>query len=226
MRNHPTTAARADIGRTPQLCQDALIEMLKELFAGKLFCGQEGRKALKIYKQDLPIPQSDDADVDTDKAEAPYIVVRMTGGQIEDDDSPQTVDFSLIVCAYDTGLDREGWQDVANIKEDIIQRVCKAPYFGGAFTVLKPITWALQEDDTHPYYFGACMAYTTKSGDTWDVIAKQVYGSEYHADILMAANPQQINTFLFEAGVVLATPVLKEERDGLLPPWKYEASYE
>ena len=80
MRNHTTTAARADIGRTPQLCQDALIEMLKELFAGKLFCGQEGRKALKIYKQDLPIPQSDDADVDTDKAEAPYIVVRMTGG--------------------------------------------------------------------------------------------------------------------------------------------------
>lgn len=157
MRNHPTTAARADIGRTPQLCQDALIEMLKELFAGKLFCGQEGRKALKIYKQDLPIPQSDDADVDTDKAEAPYIVVRMTGGQIEDDDSPQTVDFSLIVCAYDTGLDREGWQDVANIKEDIIQQVCKAPYFGGAFTVLKPITWALQEDDTHPYYFGACI---------------------------------------------------------------------
>ena len=37
------------------------------------------------------------------------------------------------------------------------------------------------------------MAYTTKSGDTWDV---------------------------------LATPVLEEERDGLLPPWKYEASYE
>ena len=127
MRNHTTTAARADIGRTTQLCQDALIEMLKELFAGKIFCGQEGRKALKIYKQDLPIPQSDDADVDTDKAEAPYIVVRMTGGQIEDDDSPQTVDFSLIVCAYDTGLDREGWQDVANIKEDIIQRVCKPP---------------------------------------------------------------------------------------------------
>ena len=31
--------------------------------------------------------------------------------------------------------------------------------------------------------------YTTKSGDTWDVIAKEVYGSEYHADALMAANP-------------------------------------
>lgn len=153
--------------------EDIEDNMLKELFAGKLFCGQEGRKALKIYKQDLPIPQSDDADVDTDKAEAPYIVVRMTGGQIEDDDSPQTVDFSLIVCAYDTGLDREGWQDVANIKEDIIQRVCKAPYFGGAFTVLKPITWALQEDDTHPYYFGACTLTCTAPAMTQDEQLKE-----------------------------------------------------
>ena len=28
--------------------------------------------------------------------------------------------------------------------------------------------------------------YTTKSGDTWDVIAKEVYGSEYHADVQLA----------------------------------------
>ena len=45
--------------------------------------------------------------------------------------------------------------------------------------------------------------YTTKSGDTWDVIAKEVYGSEYHADVLMAANPQEIDTFIFNAGVEL-----------------------
>ena len=38
--------------------------------------------------------------------------------------------------------------------------------------------------------------YTTKSGDTWDVIAKEVYGSEYHADALMAANPEHIDTCL------------------------------
>lgn len=68
------------------------------------------------------------------------------------------------------------------------------------------------------------MAYTTKSGDTWDMIAKEVYGDEYHADVLMAANPQHIETFIFGAGVVLATPALEEERDGLQPPWKFEAS--
>lgn len=173
MKNYASMVEEAGVGRTAQLCQDALIEMLTELFDGKKFCGQESRKTLKIFKQDLPIPESNDEDVDTDAAEAPYIVVRMTGGDIETDDSPQTVQFSLIVCAYDTGVKREGWQDVANIKEDIIQRVCTAPYFGGVFTVLKPITWALQVDDTHPYYFGACTLTCTAPAMTQDTELKE-----------------------------------------------------
>ena len=61
--------------------------------------------------------------------------------------------------------------------------------------------------------------YTTKSGDTWDVI-------EYHADALMAANPEHIDTFRFSAGVVLKTPTVEDARAGTLPPWKYEAQYE
>lgn len=67
--------------------------------------------------------------------------------------------------------------------------------------------------------------YKTKSGDTWDIIAMEVYGSEYRADVLMAANPQHIDTFSFSAGVELNTPAVEEERTGTLPPWKYEASY-
>ena len=86
-------------------------------------------------------------------------------------------DFSLIVCAYDTGLDREGWQDVANIKEDIIQRGCKAPYFGGAFTVLKPITWALQEDDTHPYY---CLLYTSHTSTSPNTDSQHTAHTQTH----------------------------------------------
>ena len=70
------------------------------------------------------------------------------------------------------------------------------------------------------------MAYITQSGDTWDMIAKEVYGSEYHADVLMAANAAHIETFIFQAGVELSTPALEEERNGLLPPWKYEANYD
>lgn len=49
----------------------------------------------------------------------------------------------------------------------------QAPYFGGAFTVLKPITWALQEDDTHPYYFGACTLTCTAPAMTQDEQLKE-----------------------------------------------------
>lgn len=155
MRNYASMAEQFGIGRTPQLCQDALIEMLEELFKGKKYNGQQGKEELTVYKQDLPIPENNDDDVDVDSASAPYIVVQMTNGSIPGEDTTQNVYFSIIICAYDTGTKREGWKDVANIKEDIIQRVCSMPYFGGVFTVLKPIAWALQEDDTHPYYYGA-----------------------------------------------------------------------
>ena len=55
---------------------------------------------------------------------------------------------------------------------------------------------------------------------------KEVYGNEYHADALMAANPEHIDTFRFSAGVVLKTPTVEDARAGTLPPWKYEAQYE
>lgn len=174
MTDYKNAIEVAGIGRTAQLCQDAIIEMLEEMFTGKKYNGQNGRKTLNVYKQDLPIPEQNDDDVDTEAAAAPYILVRMIGGEIPDDNSPQSVDFSLTVCAYDTGINREGFQDVANIKEDIIQRVCARPYFGGAFTVKKPITWALQTEDSHPYYFGACFLSCTAPALTQDTALRSL----------------------------------------------------
>ena len=170
VRDYAKEVRRAGVGGTPQLCQDALVEMLEELFKGTKFIGQEGRKELKVFKQNLPIPRRQkDRKADTDEAAAPYIVVEMNEGAILDNDSPQVVDFSIIICAYDKGLEREGFQDVTNIKEDIIQRICSRPYFGGVFTILKPITWALQQDATPPYYYGAVSLSCTAPALTQDM---------------------------------------------------------
>ena len=70
--------------------------------------------------------------------------------------------------------------------------------------------------------------YTTQSGDTWDVIAKKLYESEYYADVLMAANPAYIDTFSFSAGVKLTAPDVEasDDDDGSLPPWKFTAGEE
>lgn len=67
------------------------------------------------------------------------------------------------------------------------------------------------------------MAYTTTSGDTWDTIARTVYGDEYHADALMRANREHLDTVVFSGGVELATPTVTDDRAGTLPPWKAEA---
>lgn len=66
------------------------------------------------------------------------------------------------------------------------------------------------------------MSYTTISGDTWDGIAKSVYGQEKYADFLMQHNPEKISVFRFDAGVEITTPALPEEKSGFLPPWKFE----
>ena len=159
---------RVSVGGTPQLCQNALIREIEELFKGNVYNGQEGYKALKIFKQDLPIPEDEDEDSDTDAAAAPYIVVRMTGGEVKDERTPQTIDFSIVICTYDRSVERLGYQDVANIKEDMIQHFCKRPYFGDVYTVLKPITWAMQADDSAPYYFGAVSLTCTAPAMTQD----------------------------------------------------------
>ena len=62
--------------------------------------------------------------------------------------------------------------------------------------------------------------YTTRSGQQWDEIALEVYGDEKHADVLMQANPQELGTYQFSAGVVLNTPELTEEQAAELPPWR------
>lgn len=63
--------------------------------------------------------------------------------------------------------------------------------------------------------------YVTKSGDTWDSIAKSVYDDEMQADVLMAANRKYNDIYQFDSGVELATPevTVKTEVENL-PPWK------
>lgn len=62
--------------------------------------------------------------------------------------------------------------------------------------------------------------YTTTSGDTWDVIAKKVYGDELCADYLMQCNPDLLRVFRFREGIELRTPALPQVRTGNMPPWR------
>lgn len=65
--------------------------------------------------------------------------------------------------------------------------------------------------------------YMTVSLDTWDVIAKKLYGTEVLMDRLIRANLEHRKTVFFSAGVVLKMPEVDTGSAELaenLPPWK------
>lgn len=66
--------------------------------------------------------------------------------------------------------------------------------------------------------------YTTRSGDTWDVIALRTLGAERWMYLLIDANPEHNYVARFGAGVVLAVPALPTPAlPSSLPPWKRSA---
>lgn len=67
---------------------------------------------------------------------------------------------------------------------------------------------------------GSGVQYITKAGDQWDIIAKNVYGDEYKADLLMSANFPLLNIFQFDAGMVVECPELTETFGETMPPWR------
>jgi len=62
--------------------------------------------------------------------------------------------------------------------------------------------------------------YQTMDGDTWDLIAKKVYGDENKADFLMSNNMKLLDVFIFGSGILLQTPDLPQEQKGIEPPWR------
>ena len=64
--------------------------------------------------------------------------------------------------------------------------------------------------------------YTTRQNQTWDVIAKEVYGDEKYTEQLMKNNLDKIDIFVFSAGTVLKTPEIEtqQKEDVNLPEWR------
>lgn len=61
--------------------------------------------------------------------------------------------------------------------------------------------------------------YITVSGDTWDRIAKEVYGSENYTSFLMTNNQDKIDVFVFPAGEELIIED-KPQKTKVLPDWR------
>lgn len=69
----------------------------------------------------------------------------------------------------------------------------------------------------------AVKTYRTVQGDMWDSIAYRLLGDCKYTDLLLNANQQYVDVYIFSAGAVLTIPEIPEEYALPLPPWKRKA---
>jgi len=64
---------------------------------------------------------------------------------------------------------------------------------------------------------------TTKQGDTWDMLALRIYGSDKLGYVLLQANPNYMRILYLPAGLLLIVPQLPDgarRTRSKLPPWE------
>lgn len=152
----------------PVNLQDSLADELSKIFEHFYLEDPEGeRTQLHIYKQHVPVPVaivpetvSDEEleegiyDAQARDALFPYIIVRLEGGRIEEIDHEQMVDVSLLVGVIDRSYQNQGYRDILNIFQKIYERFAKNAILADQYECKVPIEWALQDEQSYPYFFG------------------------------------------------------------------------
>lgn len=64
------------------------------------------------------------------------------------------------------------------------------------------------------------MEYRTVSGDTFDIIAHEIYGDAKLAVHIIQANIEYADIIIFEANIKLKIPEIDTTTSINLPPWK------
>lgn len=149
--------------------QDDLAEELGSLFADFRANSPGGERVpLNIFKQFLPIPTAQEIpdtvtdleleegiyDAVAEQVPFPYILIRLTDGVITNIGGEQTVSVNIIIGTVDRSADNQGYKDVLNIIQKIYERFSKNAILAGRYECAMPIEWALQEEESFPYFFG------------------------------------------------------------------------
>lgn len=138
--------------------QKAVKDDLMSLFQNIRYKSPNGEKTVvSVFEQNLPMRQDEDAD-----DPFPYIIVRLDSGVIATQTDPHKVTVILLIGAYDDAPDNQGHRIVLEIMEKIQTHYEETPLLAGQFVFTDPFNWALQDEESFPYFFGAAnLAFNT-----------------------------------------------------------------
>ena len=134
-----------------RLFQDALVADMEELFKDRLYKTPGGETApVSVFAQNLPKRKSED-----DEDPFPYIIVRLAEGDIENQTAAHKINVILLVGIFDDDLANQGHRQVLEMLELIQLRFEETPLLAKYYTINDPFEWALQDEESYPYFFGA-----------------------------------------------------------------------
>jgi hypothetical protein len=136
---------------TPVYLQEALVSEIKEIFKDDLFKDTTGAHSeLNVYEQQLPVVESDE-----EPEQFPYVIVRIDTGKRPTDEDPNDISILVLIGMFNDSLENNGHKDVLNIIDKIKERFEKNPLLDHRYTFHQPSDWALQDEESFPYFFGA-----------------------------------------------------------------------
>lgn len=137
---------------TARELQAAAVEDINTLLANDHFKTPDGGMAApKAYPQYLPKRDSND-----NEDPFPYVIVRIDSGGIDSQVDPHKVALVLLIGIYDDDKSNQGHASVLEIIERIQRHYEESPLLAGQFKFIDPFQWALQDEESWPYFFGAC----------------------------------------------------------------------
>lgn len=157
---------------TPLFFQQALVDEVKEITKDMLFKAPKNEKLipLEVFPQSLPIPifkndgqESDDSSpfdyessqIDDPIFKCPWCTVKLENGSIPGINEQQTLEVAICFGVFNDDTSNQGHQEILNLFQQIYRRFSVDPLLDKQYTCTGKFEWALQDEDTHPYFFGA-----------------------------------------------------------------------
>ena len=137
---------------TARILQQAVVTDLALLFNCDSFKKPGGGMAHpQVFSQFLPKRYTSDKSIPF-----PLIIVRLSDGGIEDQAEAHKINLKLIIGVYDDDQENGGHFSVLEIIERIQQHYEEYPVLAEQFRFTDPFVWALQDEESYPFFYGAC----------------------------------------------------------------------
>ena len=119
--------------------------MLFEKADGTMVIGATG------YRQQLPLLTQNDDDPDQF---FPYFIVRIINGKTPSDNEPWDVTVNILFGAFSDDSSNQGHVYISNMIEAVADYFAAYPLLDHKYRALQDMEYAMQDEDTAPYYFG------------------------------------------------------------------------